>query len=146
MARQPTPASRATAPVITDETRKIADLTADPKNARRHSEAQISQIVLSIERFGFVNPISIRPTGQLIGGHATLDALKRMGREDVACRVVDGLSERDYKALAIALNKLPENSRWDDDILRGVLLEIQDDGENALSLGFSPGELKKLLR
>jgi ParB-like chromosome segregation protein Spo0J len=101
--------------------------------------------VLSIERFGFVNPISIRPTGQLIGGHATLDALKRMGREDVACRVVDGLSERDYKALAIALNKLPENSKWDDDILRGVLLEIQDDGENALSLGFSPGELKKLL-
>lgn len=134
-----------TDPVITDETRKIADLTADPKNARRHSEAQISQIVTSIERFGFVNPISIRPSGQLIGGHATLDALKRMGREDVACRVVDGLSERDYKALAIALNKLPENSRWDDDILRGVLLEIQDDGENALSLGFSPGELKKLL-
>lgn len=145
MARQPAPAPRSTDPVITDETRKIADLTADPKNARRHSEAQISQIVTSIERFGFVNPISIRPTGQLIGGHATLDALKRMGRQDVACRVVDGLSERDYKALAIALNKLPENSRWDDDILRGVLLEIQDDGENALSLGFSPGELKKLL-
>jgi ParB-like chromosome segregation protein Spo0J len=135
----------ATEPVITDETRKIAALTADPKNARRHSEAQISQIVLSIERFGFVNPISIRPSGQLIGGHATLDALKRMGREDVACRVVDGLSERDYKALAIALNKLPENSRWDDDILRGVLLEIQGDGENALSLGFSPGELGRIL-
>lgn len=105
MARLTKPAP-AGAPVITDETRKIADLSADPKNARRHSEAQISQIVTSIERFGFVNPISIRPTGQLIGGHAILDALKRMGRQDVACRVVDGLSERDYKALVIALNKL----------------------------------------
>jgi hypothetical protein len=30
-------------PIITDEVRKIADLTADPRNAKRHSEFQISQ-------------------------------------------------------------------------------------------------------
>jgi ParB-like chromosome segregation protein Spo0J len=145
MARQATMSPPAGEPVITDEVRKVADLTSDPSNARRHSEAQISQIVASIERFGFVNPISIRPSGQIIGGHATVEALKRMGRPDVACRVVDGLSETAYKALAIALNRLPENSRWDDDILRGVLLEIQADGENPLILGFSPNELGRIL-
>jgi hypothetical protein len=31
-------------PVITDEVRKVAELTPDPHNARRHSETQISQI------------------------------------------------------------------------------------------------------
>jgi hypothetical protein len=31
-------------PVITDEMRKVAELTPDPHNARRHSETQISQI------------------------------------------------------------------------------------------------------
>ncbi|MCC8963751.1 ParB N-terminal domain-containing protein [Bradyrhizobium sp. Pear76] len=132
-------------PVITDETRKVADLRSDPKNARRHSEAQISQIVASIERFGFVDKLIIRPDGQVIGGHARLEALKRMGRDTADCRVVAGLTESGYKAMGIALNRIPENSRWDDDILRDVLLEIQDDGENALSLGFGPAELKRIL-
>ena len=59
--------------------------------------------------------------------------------------MIDGLSEAGYKALGLALNKIGENSRWDDEILRGVLLELQDEGEDALVLGFSPGELKGLL-
>jgi hypothetical protein len=45
----------------------------------------------------------------------------------------------------LALNRIPENSRWDDEILRGVILEIQEDGENALSLGFTPNELSRIL-
>jgi ParB-like chromosome segregation protein Spo0J len=132
-------------PVITDEVRKVADLKVDPRNARRHSEAQISQIIESIKKFGYVDKIIARPSGQVVGGHARLEALKRMGRVDAECRIVAGLSEAGYKAMGIALNRIPENSRWDGDILRGVLLEIQEDGENALSLGFSPGELSKIL-
>jgi ParB-like chromosome segregation protein Spo0J len=121
-------------PIITDEVRKVSALTADPRNARRHSEAQISQIVQAIERFGFVDKLAIRPDGQVIGGHARLDALKRMGHTDVECRVVSGLSEAGYKALGLALNRIPENSRWDDDVLRDIL-----------GLGFSSNELTKLL-
>ncbi|CAN7377352.1 ParB/Srx family N-terminal domain-containing protein [Bradyrhizobium sp. LjRoot220] len=145
MARQPAKTAPAGEPVITDETRKVADLTADPRNARRHSEAQISQIVYSIENFGFVEKLAIRPDGQLIGGHARLEAFKRMGRLEVECRVVAGLSETGYKRLGLALNRIPENSRWDDDILREVALELQDDGGDLQALGFGPGELKKLL-
>jgi ParB-like chromosome segregation protein Spo0J len=144
VARQSKP-SNVGEPVITDEIRKVAGLRTDPKNARRHSEAQISQIVQSIERFGFVDKLIIRPDCQVIGGHARLEALKRMRRDTAECRVVGGLSESGYKAMGIALNRIPENSRWDDDILRDLLLEIQEDGENPLSLGFAPGELKKLL-
>ena len=143
MAKQPkAPAGE---PVITDEVRQVSELSSDPRNARRHSEAQISQIVTSIEKFGFVEKLSIRPDGQLIGGHARLEALKRMGRTEVECRVVDGLSEAGYKALGLALNRIPENSSWDNDILRDLILEIQDDGESAQALGFSPNELKRIL-
>jgi ParB-like chromosome segregation protein Spo0J len=142
MAKQPKAAGE---PVITDEVRKLADIKPDPKNARRHSESQIAQIAQSIERFGYIDKLVIRPTGVLVGGEGRLEALKRLGRVEAECRVVAGLSEAGYKALAIALNRIPENSRWDDDILRDVILELQDDGENALSLGFSQGELKKLL-
>jgi ParB-like chromosome segregation protein Spo0J len=131
-------------PVITDQVRKVAELSADPRNARRHSEAQISQIVHSIETYGYVDKIIIRESGQMIGGHARLEALKRMGIEEVECRVVGGLTESAYKAMGIALNRIPENSRWDDDVLREILGELQHEGENAL-LGFSPAELDKIL-
>jgi ParB-like chromosome segregation protein Spo0J len=140
------------APVITDEVRKVSELTADPRNARRHSEAQISQIVASIERFGFVEKIAIRPDGQIIAGHARVEALKRLGPNvatpgpaEVEVRVVAGLSEAAYKALGLALNKIPENSQWDDDILRDILGELQNEGEDAIGLGFSPNELNKLM-
>ncbi|MBV9982282.1 ParB/Srx family N-terminal domain-containing protein [Bradyrhizobium sp.] len=142
MVKQTKPA--AGAPAITDEVRKVAELTADPRNARRHSEAQISQIVQAIERFGFVEKLAIRPDGQIIGGHARLEALKRMGRETAECRVIAGLSEAGYKALGLALNRIPENSSWDDDILREIVIEVQDEGEDLLSIGFGPAELKKI--
>jgi ParB-like chromosome segregation protein Spo0J len=147
MARQtkPAPAAPIGEPVVTDETRKLAELKPDPKNARRHSEAQIAQIMQSIERFGFVDKIIIRPDGQVIGGHARLEALKRLNREDVECRVVDGLTLAGYTAFGIALNRIRENSRWDDDVLRDLILELQDEGENALTLGFSPNELSRIL-
>jgi len=133
------------APVITDEVRKIADIKPDPRNAKKHSESQIAQIGQSIERFGFVEKLVVRPNGQLIGGEGRLEALKRVGREQAECRVVAGLTEAGYKALGLALNRIGENSRWDDDVLREILGELQSDGENPLSLGFSPAELDKIL-
>lgn len=131
-------------PVITDEVRPIGALKPDPKNARRHSEAQVAQIVGSIDSFGYVNKVVIRPDGQIIGGHATLEALKRLDRKDVECRVVAGLSDAGYRKLGLALNKIPENSSWDDDMLAAVLGELKAEGEDLLGAGFSPGELDKL--
>jgi ParB-like chromosome segregation protein Spo0J len=130
---------------ITDETRKVAELKADPKNARRHSEAQVAQIASSIERFGFINRIVIRPNGTIIGGHATVEAVRRLSHETIDCRVVAGLTDAQYRALGLALNKIPENSRWDDDILGEVLGELQTGGEDVIGLGFSSKELDSLL-
>lgn len=132
-------------PVVTDEVRKAAELVPDPKNARRHDESQVAGIVGSIEEFGFVQKVVIRPDGRIIGGHATLEALKRLARTDVECRVVDGLTEPQYQKLALALNKLPENSHWDADVLSGILGELRSAGEDLAATGFSTGEIDKLL-
>jgi ParB-like chromosome segregation protein Spo0J len=141
MAKQSAPAGQ---PVITDEVRKVAELKADPRNARRHSESQISQIAASIEQFGYINRVVIRPGNQIVAGHATLEALKRTGRENVEVRVVAGLTESQYKKLGLALNKLPENSSWDFDILSEILGELDAEGEDLQAIGFSPAEIDKL--
>lgn len=130
---------------VTDETRPTKSLSGDPKNARRHTSKQISDISASISRFGYVNKITIRPDGQIIGGHATWEAVKQLGRDSIECRVVSGLTESGYRALALALNKLPENSTWDDDALREVLADLHDSDEDFDGLGFSTNELDKLL-
>jgi ParB-like chromosome segregation protein Spo0J len=147
MAKQSRPAKPANIgeSVITDEVRKVSELKPDPHNACRHSEAQISRIAQAIERFGFVEKLAIRPNGQVIGGHARVEALKRLGREDTECRVIAGLTEAGYK-LSSLRSIASLKTRWDDEILRGVILEIQDDGENALSLGFTPNELSRILQ
>jgi ParB-like chromosome segregation protein Spo0J len=129
---------------VTDEVRTVSELKVDPKNARRHSEQQIARIAQSIERFGYVNKIAIKPTNEIIGGHTTLEALKRLGRDKIEVRVVAGLTPAQYKALAIALNKLPEGSSRDDGILAEIVGELDEAQEDVSSLGFSERELKTL--
>jgi ParB-like nuclease domain len=90
-------------PVITDEVCKVSALTADPRNAKKHFEAQVSQIAQSIERFGYIDKIVIRPNGQLVGGEGRLEAIKRLGWVEIECRVIAGLNEAGYSALGLAL-------------------------------------------
>lgn len=132
-------------PVIADEVRKVSSLTVDPRNPKKHPESQVADIAASLERFGYIEKLVIRPNGQLVGGEGRLEAIKRLGWDEIECLVVAGLSETAYSALGLALNKLGENGRYDNDILRDVILGIHEDGENAMSLGFSQAELKGIL-
>jgi ParB-like chromosome segregation protein Spo0J len=131
--------------LITTERRAHKALTVNPRNARRHSEKQIADIAASIRQFGYVNMISIKPSGEIIGGHATHAALGRVeGHDDVDVRVVAGLEAAQYAKLGVALNKLPEGSTWDDNILADILAEVEDSGGNLKDIGFSDKELQEL--
>jgi hypothetical protein len=132
---------------ISDDVRPLSGLKPDPKNARRHPESQIASIVESVEAFGYVNKIAIRPDGTMIGGHATKIALERVGGYDkVEVRVVDGLTERQYRALGAALNKIPEGSSWDSGLLAEIVGELYEADDPALdAIGLSDKEVKALL-
>lgn len=127
---------------VNDDTRNIETLHPDPNNARRHPAAQITQIAASIRRFGMVAPIIIRPDGTLIGGEATLTACRNLGHRTIACRVVAGLTDAQYRALALALNRLPEQSQWDDGVLAETLRALEHD--DVAAAGFSDADLVKL--
>ena len=47
----------------------VQSLKPYPRNAWRHSKAQIKQIAASIERFGFNNPVLIADDGEIVAGH-----------------------------------------------------------------------------
>jgi DNA modification methylase len=126
------------------ENRGIASLIPFERNARTHSEAQISQIAASIREFGWTNPLLIDPEGNVIAGHGRLLAARKLEMTGVPCIVVDGLSEAQRRALVIADNKLAMNAGWDEELLASELKGLLDVDFNIGLLGFDAGELDHL--
>jgi DNA modification methylase len=85
-------------------TAKVDDLVAAPYNPRTISNEAMSGLKASIKRFGLVQEIVVnRRTGYVVGGHQRIAALKAANVTDVPVVWVD-LSDRDEKALNVALN------------------------------------------
>ena len=62
---------------------RLTALKAYPRNARTHSKKQIRQIARSIERFGFINPVLIDESNQIIAGHGRVAAARELGLPEV---------------------------------------------------------------
>lgn len=113
---------------------KIADLLEYKNNAKEHPQWQIEQIVESIEKFGFNDPIAIDENNIIIEGHGRLYALQEMGMEEVECIRLSHLGENEKKAYILAHNKLTMNTEFDADLLAQELGEIE--GIDMSSFGF----------
>jgi len=110
-------------------------------NPRMHSPEQLAQIAGSIQAFGFVNPVLVAPSGQVIAGEGRLRAAKTLGMREVPVIVLQHLTEAQRRALAIADNQIPLGAGWDDALLRDQLAALQDEGFNLDLLGFDDEEL-----
>ena len=107
-------------PILPDhlETRCTAELIPDVRNPRIHPEKQVAQIAVSIDAYGFTNPVLIDSSGVIIAGHARVLAARKLGLERVPVIVLGHLSEMQKRAYVIADNKLALNAEWDLDLLR----------------------------
>lgn len=113
---------------------KISDLLEYKNNAKEHPQWQIEQIVESIEKFGFNDPIAIDENNTIIEGHGRLYALQEMGADEVECIRLSHLGENEKKAYILAHNKLTMNTEFDADLLAQELGEIE--GIDMSSFGF----------
>jgi hypothetical protein len=135
--------------------RKVDDLTPDPRNARTHSPDQVAEIVASVRRFGWTNPVL---ADDLIrAGHgrraAALIIYGEGGRIHMApgpdrggallpagtVPVIDctGWTEEEKRAYALADNRIAENAGWDIEILTGELDALAAVDFDMAPLGFS---------
>jgi len=120
-------------------------LTPYAKNARIHSEQQISQIAGSIAEFGFVNPILVGDDQVIVAGHGRLMAAQQLGLSEVPVIVLKHLTETQRRALVIADNAIASNSGWNEELLHLELADLNDLGFDLDLIGFSDGELDRLL-
>jgi len=142
----------------------VDDLKPYARNARKHSTAQVAQIVASIGEFGWTNPILVDEDG-IVAGHGRLAAAQAIYAKGDRIKLPNGAtlpagtvptldcsgwSEDRRRAYILADNRLAENATWDDDLLRSELVFLEgagaeEGGFDLGAVGFTDADLARLL-
>jgi DNA modification methylase len=123
------------------EYREVAELRTYARNPRTHSKKQIRKIAACIREFGFVNPIVVDETGEILVGHGRLAAAELLGLETVPVVRLCHLSAEQKRAYRIADNRIAELAGWDERLLA---LKIETHFEIEI-LGFETAEIDRLV-
>ncbi len=115
------------------------------RNARTHSDEQISKLMGSIKEFGFVNPILVGDDNVIIAGHGRLIAAQKLGMDKAPVIVAKHLSDIQKRALTLADNRIAEDSGWSEDLLQLEIAELENLDFDLDLLGFSDDEMENLL-
>lgn len=126
--------------------RDIGSLNLSPTNARSHSDMQVAELARSIERFGFYNPILIDETNTIRAGEGRYLAAQRLKLKQIPVIMLRGLSATQWRALALADNRIAQNATWDEERLRAEITALSEQQEDVMHLGFSVEEMRRLTR
>ena len=87
----------------------LENLRESPWNANVMDEPILSRLRQSIERFGLVGPLVVRPIGdccyETVGGGQRLAIARQLGFDDVPCVVVDA-DDAEARLLSQCLNRI----------------------------------------
>ena len=122
----------------------IKRLVPYARNARTHSDIQISQIAASIREWGWTNPVLVAEDGTIIAGHGRVLAAQKLRIANVPVMVAAGWSEAQRRAYTIADNKLTLNGGWDQELLGLEIGELEVLGFDLDLIGFSEEERASL--
>lgn len=124
------------------KTVELDTLQLDDKNARKHSERNLSAIKESLSRFGQRKPIAVRGS-RVLAGNGTLQAAQSLGWTHIdVVEVPEEWDDDTAKAYALADNRTAELAEWDEGELAKQLLQLEEAEWDIEALGF---ELPKLL-
>ena len=129
----------------------LADLTPDPRNARRHNPRNVGMLEKALGEVGAARSIVIDEHGVVLAGNATIEAAGRAGIERV--QVVDadgetiiavrrtGLTAKQKTRLALYDNRTAELADWDADVIADLMATERE----LLDGLFADDELSKLI-
>lgn len=123
----------------------MSELLPYARNARTHSDTQVSQLAASIKEFGFNNPVAIDADGMILCGHGRVMAAQKLGLTEVPTVCLSHLSATQKKAYILADNKLALNAGWDNDMLKVELEDLKFSNFDLDLVGFSTEELDEIM-
>lgn len=116
----------------------ISKIKPYKRNAKKHPQEQIDQIVKSIEQFGNNDPIAVwGKDNVIVEGHGRYLALKQMGvTGEIPVIHLDHLTEEERRVYGLVHNKLTMNSGWDFDLLELEFNDIDPELFDMADFGF----------
>src|SRR5438309_2810647 len=91
----------------------IASCKPVGRETRKHPPQQVRKLAASLDRFGFVLPLLINPEQRVIAGWGLVLAARQLGLTEVPAVSLTDLSEPEFRALRLALNRITDDSTWD---------------------------------
>lgn len=134
----------------------VEELIPYARNARKHTPEQVSELMGSMQEWGWTNPVLADGNG-IVAGHGRVLAASKLyelgktiklpsGQEIPAgmVPVIDcsGWSTAQRQAYVIADNKLALNAQWDYDILKLEVDDLKSLSFDVSLLGFNADEFK----
>ena len=114
----------------------LGDIHPYARNPRKNDEA-VKGVAASIREFGFLVPLVIDRSHEIVAGHTRYKAAQSLGIKEVPCVIADELTEDQIKAFRLADNKVGEMAQWDMDLLpvelQEIMLPMTDFGFQAIS-------------
>lgn len=130
------------------EVRRLGDLKAHPRNSREHPQEQIDQIAAAMEAWDWTIPLLVDEGNVIIAGHGRWLAGKQKFGEDYQApvSVAVGWTEDEKRAYVIADNKLTEQGRWNESLLKAEISELSGVGFKLEAMGFTLQQADAILK
>jgi ParB-like chromosome segregation protein Spo0J len=123
---------------------RLSDLVLWKDNPRHIPDAAVRKVAASIQSFGWGPPVLARKSDRrLIAGHTRYQAAKLLGLDLAPVRFIE-CSDAQADILALADNRLGQETEWDYRALAEVLRSFKDDAAR-LATGFDAHEIEPLL-
>lgn len=91
----------------------VTSIKPYPNSPRVHSKAQRKKAKKLIQHHGVATPLLVDPNHQIIDGHLRWEVAQELGYDTLPCVIIPSRNDANNRDLRLAINKLPEDARWD---------------------------------
>jgi DNA modification methylase len=116
------------------------------KNARNISDAAVAKVALSLEQYGWRQPIVVDSKGVIVAGHTRLQAAKQLKLKQVPVHVARDLTAAQIRAYRLMDNRSHDESSWNDLLLAPELAELRAMDFDLALTGFDKLEVSGFLK
>lgn len=106
------------------------------ENNPRHNDMAVDKVAMSLEQYGWQQPIVVDGDGVVIAGHTRLKAAVKLGMDKCPVVVADNLTQAQVKAYRIADNRTGELAEWDQYRLNIEIKDLIGSGYEVSFTGF----------
>lgn len=106
--------------------KKLDELIPYALNAKEHDEEQLNNLALSLDKYGWKQPVVVDCDNVIVAGHGRVLAAKQSAKwreKPAPCVVADDLTEDEIKEFRLVDNKSAE-SAWNMDALMAELEKV----------------------